>query len=140
MIDQITRGYLDAAVWADSPEGSKARFTRKALAHARAECARFLAACGDLADTAIRTPGYSAERFGHDFWLTRCGHGAGFWDRDELAAPGFESTGLDRDGKPYQCAGTLGDVLSALAYGGSQISEFSGQTLYTCRDWFYFSK
>jgi hypothetical protein len=20
------------------------------------------------------------ERAGHDFWLTRCGHGAGFWD------------------------------------------------------------
>lgn len=21
-------------------------------------------------------------RAGHDFWLTRCGHGCGFWDRD----------------------------------------------------------
>lgn len=21
------------------------------------------------------------DRAGHDFWLTRCGHGAGFWDR-----------------------------------------------------------
>ena len=25
-----------------------------------------------------------AELAGHDFWLTRCGHGTGFWDRDEL--------------------------------------------------------
>jgi hypothetical protein len=25
--------------------------------------------------------GISDEMIGHDFWLTRCGHGAGFWDR-----------------------------------------------------------
>ena len=24
---------------------------------------------------------YNPERAGHDFWLTRNGHGAGFWDR-----------------------------------------------------------
>jgi len=24
------------------------------------------------------------EQFGHDFWLTRNGHGAGFWDRPEI--------------------------------------------------------
>lgn len=24
------------------------------------------------------------EQFGHDFWLTCKGHGAGFWDREEL--------------------------------------------------------
>ena len=27
---------------------------------------------------------YSEEMAGHDFWLTRNGHGAGFWDRNEL--------------------------------------------------------
>jgi hypothetical protein len=27
---------------------------------------------------------YSEERAGHDYWLTRNGHGAGFWDREEL--------------------------------------------------------
>ena len=25
--------------------------------------------------------GWSADQLGHDFWLTRNGHGAGFWDR-----------------------------------------------------------
>ena len=36
------------------------------------------------------TPNYGGgewtneERAGHDFWLTRNGHGVGFWDRDEL--------------------------------------------------------
>ena len=26
--------------------------------------------------------GREAAQAGHDFWLTRCGHGAGFWDGD----------------------------------------------------------
>lgn len=34
------------------------------------------------------TRDYSRERAGHDFWLTRNGHGAGFWDRSELEADG----------------------------------------------------
>lgn len=29
--------------------------------------------------------GYSEDMAGHDFWLTRNGHGAGFWDREELS-------------------------------------------------------
>lgn len=28
-----------------------------------------------------RKPSYTEEQAGHDFWLTRNGHGAGFWDR-----------------------------------------------------------
>lgn len=41
----------------------------------RADCASFVQAAGpDLA-------GLDPERCGHDFWLTRNGHGAGFWDR-----------------------------------------------------------
>lgn len=36
----------------------------------------------------VRREDYTGdERFGHDFWLTRNGHGAGFWDRSELADP-----------------------------------------------------
>lgn len=41
----------------------------------RADCASFVLSVGpDLADL---DPG----QCGHDFWLTRNGHGAGFWDR-----------------------------------------------------------
>ena len=31
--------------------------------------------------------GESPERAGHDFWLTRNGHGAGFWDRWSSSTP-----------------------------------------------------
>jgi hypothetical protein len=37
------------------------------------------------------------EAFGHDFWLTRNGHGAGFWDRG-LGALGDRLTDAS---KPY---------------------------------------
>jgi hypothetical protein len=30
----------------------------------------------------LLTEEWTDEQIGHDIWLTRCGHGAGFWDRD----------------------------------------------------------
>lgn len=52
----------------------------------RTDCNRFIDAnAADLEDI-------DPEEAGYDFWLTRCGHGAGFWDRglgevgDRLAA------------------------------------------------------
>ena len=35
---------------------------------------------------------------GHDFWLTRCGHGAGFWDGDR---PEPAATVLTKASKAY---------------------------------------
>lgn len=49
----------------------------------------------DIADLDLGT--MSAAQVGHDFWLTRNGHGAGFWDRG-LGALGDE---LTKRCKPY---------------------------------------
>ena len=38
------------------------------------------------------------SQYGHDFWLTRCGHGAGFWDGDYPENLGNTLTDLS---KPY---------------------------------------
>lgn len=48
---------------------------------ALADVRRFIALCaeGDALETAIAQ---YPERAGHDLWLTRNGHGAGFWDGD----------------------------------------------------------
>lgn len=54
--------------WADIEDG--------ALARMLADCARFQAEAGD------NLAGYPLEHAGHDFWLTRNGHGAGFWEVD----------------------------------------------------------
>ena len=51
----------------------------------RADCEDFLGSnASDLAEYCerMRNEQWSGEeRAGHDFWLTRNGHGAGFWDR-----------------------------------------------------------
>jgi hypothetical protein len=45
------------------------------MAEFRSDCEAFYESCADdLADM-------EAGQAGHDFWLTRNGHGAGFWDR-----------------------------------------------------------
>lgn len=93
-LDQFAIGYLAAAEWlmsddADPDSGevsaerrSKARgWTKSTLRDARADCAEFMEA--NAADLAAYTEstGRDMESAGHDFWLTRNGHGAGFWDR-----------------------------------------------------------
>ena len=51
----------------------------------REDCEDFISANrADLEEycAKMRNEQYSGEdRAGHDFWLTRNGHGAGFWDR-----------------------------------------------------------
>lgn len=55
--------------------------TRESLEKIIADCKKFLAEAGGLLDA---TDKELMERAGYDFWLTRCGHGAGFWDREEI--------------------------------------------------------
>ena len=61
------------------------------------DCRAFLA---DVAAAGCGWEGWTAEQAGHDFFLTRNGHGAGFWDRywneTELAARGDALTKLCR--------------------------------------------
>jgi len=49
-----------------------------------ADCESFKAAAADLLAEAYTRDGYGEEQAGHDFWLTRNGHGAGYWDRSPL--------------------------------------------------------
>ena len=143
-LSAIVAGYLECAAWADAPEGSTARFTREAMETARADCAAFVDACGPLAAEAIGRDGYSPARFGHDYWLSRCGHGTGFWDRDELEAPPACDVPpmVDRDGKTYANTRgeSLGDTLTAIAYGtDAAISRFASfGSLSAYRGWLHF--
>lgn len=75
-INTITHHYLVCAAWSDSPDdatGSTFGSLSKDMAYK--ECANFVAKAGELLDD------WSDEQIGHDFWLTRNHHGAGFWDR-----------------------------------------------------------
>jgi hypothetical protein len=47
-----------------------------------ADCAKFQAENSATWDGQHVGSGDETERAGHDFWLTRNGHGCGFWDGD----------------------------------------------------------
>jgi hypothetical protein len=54
--------------------------------------------------------GQSDEQIGHDFWLTRNGHGAGFWDRG-LGAVGDDLSKASKSyGEVYLYAGDDGMI------------------------------
>lgn len=89
-LDNFTSAYLECALWsstdnADNTGGQPldrnygvGDIAPETLARMVEDCARFQSE--NAAD--LRACGQDDEYSGHDFWLTRCGHGAGFWDRD----------------------------------------------------------
>ena len=116
-IDDFTREYLTAALFTDQPdewcspgeftESDRAcidRMTKDCIAKAIADCAKFrelASAAGIDIDDMSQCDKDSAAR---DFWYTRNGHGAGFWDGDWEDSIGktltsiskrFPETGLD---------------------------------------------
>ena len=101
-IDVMTLHYVICALWSSNDESddsggnpmdenySSSDLDPAAWASARGDCADFIASNGDAIDglpdsygshpdCGKQFPKYAAA--GHDFWLTRNGHGAGFWDR-----------------------------------------------------------
>lgn len=93
----FVRAYLVTALWSSlnddgSPmdqEFSIHDFDSGTLQRAVADCDAFRAKADDIISAAIETGlvkcGPDFDEYGraaHDFWLTRNGHGAGFWDGD----------------------------------------------------------
>lgn len=65
-------------------------FAPAALRKTADDCAAFIAA--NLADCRAAAAVYGWDGAGHDLWLTRAGHGAGYWDGDLPAALGERLT------------------------------------------------
>jgi hypothetical protein len=134
IIEAAFQGYVDCALWSSSIEEDFAHawnaktgedvasgvsfqsfgfepadLSSDALNAMRADLADFIAGCGVDVDAYLEHA--SAEAFGHDFWLTRNRHGAGFWDR-----------GL----------GALGDRLTSMAhpYGESHLYATADETIH----------
>lgn len=100
-LDTFTRHYLAAALWSSIDDNqdpmddnySLSDFAPEALQRAFDDCQRFQMLAAVPLTEAYLSDSYqekkhhpdagSAEALaGHDFWLTRGGHGVGFWDRD----------------------------------------------------------
>lgn len=91
-LDAFTRAYLICALWTSDPNPTSGEFCERdewsidnisaeSLARAIADCEAFQRDnAADLAEVNVLFHA-DAEQHGHDFWLTRNHHGAGFWDR-----------------------------------------------------------
>lgn len=88
-LETILSAYLDCALWSSTDESTESGgepldrnysisdFTARARREAMRDIRTFLRLTAEIDSSA-----WSDEQLGHDFWLTRNGHGAGFWERD----------------------------------------------------------
>lgn len=109
----FVRGYVDAMFFTEANSDNKELdgcsvldFAPQTIIKINEDCDNFQKKATFLLFQAYDL-GYTAHQAGIDFWLTRNGHGAGYWDRTEL----------EKDG--------LGEHLSKLCRG-SEISLCKG--------------
>jgi hypothetical protein len=117
-LEAFLSSYREAALWSshnelhdedpeEQPENLEDQETCAALdASMRSDCEDFLTAHAPLLAQAMTESGYDIEQAGHDFWLTRNHHGAGFWDR-----------GL----------GKVGDELTEAAHAYGEVDLYLGE-------------
>lgn len=107
-LERFTAAYIECALWSSNDESdeqgggpmdrnySAEDIAPESLARMQADCAKFVAEnsaaldrCDESGELPLRND-RARERgiadayamAGYDFWLTRNGHGAGFWDGD----------------------------------------------------------
>lgn len=83
-MDTFTRAYIEAALWSSTDDNDKPldeNYTAEDPAPETLESMFF--GCKEFqSDNAELLDDLDLEQAGHDFWLTRNRHGAGFWDGD----------------------------------------------------------
>lgn len=90
-IDIFISAYTTAMLWSSSdtlPDGEDVDslegfdLSYSVIESVESDCLAFLVAYRyQILDAFRVSPSYTFEAAGHDFWLTRAGHGAGFWDK-----------------------------------------------------------
>lgn len=123
--DKFVRGYVAGALWSSTTENGTALdemcdeddLAPETLAAMASDCEDFQESNKEgLAEAyACESSNYGKDKefsAGFDFWITRNGHGAGFWDRglgeigDDLTAAAKVYSSIDLyvgdDGKVYQ--------------------------------------
>jgi hypothetical protein len=92
-VDEFVRGYIEAMLWAstdDQGQPLNKNYSADSIDHESmdrvyADCRSFLHKAGPFLNVdKYKGPGMTTleATAGHDFWLTRVGHGSGFWDGD----------------------------------------------------------
>lgn len=104
---EFLKSYLEAAYMTSIEAEGKPNliWSDDAKEIANDDCEKFLEDAREILDALWHEEKMYAPQAGNDFWLTRNGHGAGFWDR-----------GL----------GDAGDQLSSLAEGFRSCDDYIG--------------
>jgi hypothetical protein len=81
-LDPMVRQYLETALWTEEKDTDYgvSDFSSEAIKMATEDCNLFKSRAEE---SGIQIQPEDLGDFGHDFWLTRNGHGAGFWDKPE---------------------------------------------------------
>ncbi len=81
-LDDFTRGYIEAALWSTSDEDDVPLDYNFSIADIHQTSLRAIIQDASTFQNENREllRGEDLSRAGHDFWLTRNHHGAGFWD------------------------------------------------------------
>ena len=86
--DLFVESYLQTAAWATCEAGECQEFTNDGKKIAALHCAKFLNKChqnGIKRSTLLSFAGEDLPMLAApDFFLTRHGHGAGFWDKENI--------------------------------------------------------
>ena len=104
-LNAMTESYLVAALWSttdDEDEPLDANYSIEDIAPesikaAMADCELFEEKAGELLEGMSREGSEVRDRVGFDFWLTRNGHGAGFWDGDYEKEVGRKLTEISEE-------------------------------------------
>ena len=91
VIERVYNAYLECALWS-SYDGDKEEYldtlgysavdmAEHTLSVMYSDCGRFYFDNWELINNLLDACLTDCEQIGHDLWLTRNGHGAGFWDR-----------------------------------------------------------
>ena len=94
---RFIRQYIETMLWSTNDESTESGgyplednygisdIAPSAMVKIQEDCSRFYASVESLGidlDTELLKDDDADEMAGHDFWLTRNGHGSGFWDGD----------------------------------------------------------
>ncbi len=87
-LDSFARAYLEAALWSSNDESDENGGAPLDQNYEESDIAmdslkRMINDCQNFqkTNTDLLAQHNDMSQAGHDFWLTRNGHGAGFWDR-----------------------------------------------------------
>lgn len=83
-MDKFTRAFFECALWSSSDSEDRSLDENYSVEDIDSHCVmKLIAECAEFQQTNAASLAECGDDFqnGHDFWLTRNRHGAGFWDR-----------------------------------------------------------